>query len=314
MSISQKIQTDPIFSRLLKEREELTTGVRKRQEIIKQIQKKKTSAGVKVITYISKYGHPAAGIDHNDTKPIEDMLRSIGESQTIELVIHSAGGLAENAKKIVSLIRANCKKFKVVVPDAAKSAATIIALASDKIIMSDSSELGPIDPQILQPSSQGIPTMRPAWTILKGFNQIIEKALREDGSLNPAYIPILSNFDISLLKYCEIAIENSKKIAEEYLKNGMLKGNEKKAEETAKDLAYAEKYTSHAHLIDWEEAIKLFGKEDIEYIKNTDPLWNLYWELYCRSALFLENPSIVKLFETENNSVNIRIALPQISQ
>ncbi|MFA4990778.1 MAG: hypothetical protein WC579_02645 [Candidatus Paceibacterota bacterium] len=310
MSISQKIQTDPIFSRLLKEREELTTGVRKRQEIIKQIQKKKTNTGVKVITYISKYGHPAAGIDHNDTKPIEDMLRSIGESQTIELVIHSAGGLAENAKKIVSLIRANCKNFKVVVPDAAKSAATIIALASDKIIMSDSSELGPIDPQIPQLSPQGILTMRPARTILEGFYQIIEKALRKDGSLNPSYIPILSNFDISLLKYCEIAIENSKKIAEEYLKNGMLKENKKKAEETAKDLAYAEKYTSHAHLIDWREAIKLFGEEDVEYIKNTDPLWNLYWELYCRSALFLEDLSIVKLFETENNSVNIKIALP----
>lgn len=311
MPISQKIQSDPIFSRLLREREELTTGVRKRQEIIKQIQEKKKAEGVKIITYISKYGHPAAGIDPNDTKPIDDMLRSIGESQTIELIIHSAGGLAENAKKIVSFIRSKCKNFKVVVPDAAKSAATIIALASDRIIMSDTSELGPIDPQIRQPSPQGIFTMKPAWTIIKGFNQIIKKVVRKDGSLNPAYIPILSNFDISLLKYCEIAIENSKKIAEEYLKTGMLKEDKIKAEQTAKDLAYAERYTSHAYLIDWKEAAKLFGEENVEYIKNTDPLWNLYWELYCRSALFLESPIIVKLFETENNSINIRIALPQ---
>ncbi|XOB46311.1 MAG: SDH family Clp fold serine proteinase [Candidatus Nealsonbacteria bacterium] len=310
MAISQKIRSDPIFSRLLRERGELTTGVRKRQEIIKKIQEEKKEEDVKIITYISKYGHPAARIDHNDTKPIDDMLRSIAESQTIELIIHSAGGLAENAKKIVSLIRSNCRNFKVIVPDAAKSAATIIALGSDKIIMSDTSELGPIDPQIPQPTPRGI-MMRPAWTIVKSFNSLIKKALREDGSLNPAYIPILSNFDVSLLKYCEVAIENSKKIAEEYLKNGMLKENPGKAGQTAKDLAYAEKYTSHAHLIDYKEAVKLFGGEDVEYIKNTDPLWNLYWELYCRSALFLENPVIVKLFETENNSVNIRIALPQ---
>ena len=311
MPISQKIQSDPIFSRLLKEREELVTGVRKRQEIIKQIQEKKTEEGVKIITYISKYGHPAAGIDPNDTKPIDDMLRSIGESKTIELIIHSAGGLAENAKKIISLIRANCETFRVVVPDAAKSAATIIALASNKIIMSDTSELGPIDPQIAYPTPQGV-ILRPAWTIVKSFNEITEKALMQDGSLNSAYIPILSSFDVSLCEYCKVAIENSKKIAEEYLKNGMLKENPKKAESTAKDLAYTERYTSHAHLIDYKEAIDLFGEEDVEYIKNTDSLWNLYWELYCRSALFLENPAIVKLFETENNSVNIRIALPQV--
>lgn len=312
MPISQKTQSDPIFSRLLREREELATGVRKRQEIIKQIQEKKAQEGVKIITYISKYGHPAAGIDHNDTRPIDDMLRSIGETQTIELIIHSAGGLAENAKKIVSLIRSNCKKFRVVVPDAAKSAATIIALASDKIIMSDTSELGPIDPQILQPSPQGIIMMKPAWTIVKSFDEIIKKALREDGSLNSAYIPILSNLDVSLWEYCKVAIENSKEIAKEYLQNGMLKEDSAKAEQTARDLAYAERYTSHAHLIDWKEARKLFGKEGVEYIKNIDPLWNLYWELYCRSALFLENPSIVKLFETENNSVHIRIALPEV--
>jgi len=28
--------------------------------------------------------------------------------------------------------------------------------------------------------------------------------------------------------------------------------------------------------------------------------------------MFFENPSIVKLFETETNSVNIKIALPQV--
>jgi ATP-dependent protease ClpP protease subunit len=310
MPVSQKLKSDPIFSRLLKERGELITGVIKRQEIIKRIQNEKGKEEVKLITYISKYGHPAASINPDDTKPIDDMLRSVGKSQTVELVIHSAGGLAENAKKIVSLIRSNCKKFRVVVPDAAKSAATIIALASDKIIMSDTSELGPIDPQIPQLTPQGV-MMRPAWTIVKGFNDLIEKAARENGSLNSAYIPILSSFDVSLLKYCEVAIENSKKIAEEYLKNGMLKENPAKAERTAKDLAYAEKYTSHTHLIDYKEAVELFGKEDVSYIEKTDPLWSLYWELYCRSALFLENPATVKLFETENNSVNIKIALPK---
>lgn len=309
--MSKKLRTDPIFSRVLNERAELQLGVKKRQEIIKEIQAGKQKAKVKtrIVTYFSKYGHPAAMIDPNDTKPIDDMLRSVGKCDVLELVIHSAGGLPESARKIVTMLRSCTKELRVVIPDAAKSAATIIALASDKIVMSDSSELGPIDPQIRQLTPQGI-TMKPAWSIVKSFEDLIERSIRQDGSLNPAYIPILSGFDVSLLKVCKEAIENAENIAKGYLIEGMLKADPQKAEKTAKDLARAEKYIFHAHLIDYKEAQKLLGKKNIEYLDKADPLWGLYWELYCRSALFLENPTIVKLFETENNSVNISIALP----
>lgn len=74
-------------------------------------------------------------INPDDTKPIDDLLRSIGYTENLKLLIHSSGGLPEKARKIVKMCREYCKNFKVNIPDSAKSSATIVALGSDKIIM-----------------------------------------------------------------------------------------------------------------------------------------------------------------------------------
>lgn len=295
---SQKLQNDSIYARVLNERGGSSLF---RQELIREIQARKPDT--RVITYISKYGHPAAAINPDDTKPIDDLLRSIGKITNLELLLHSSGGFSENAKKIVKMCRAYCEHLTVVVPDAAKSAATILALGADRIIMSDSSELGPIDPQFVMPTPQGMQLV-PAWTIVRGFEEVIKDAVDQDGKIKIAYIPILSGIDIAKIKEAREALENAKRIAEEFLKSGMLREEQVKAESTARALAQGEKYTLHAHLIDWKEAKELLG-DAVEYVKPDDEDWKLYWELYVRSAAFLENPQLVKLFESEGNSINI---------
>jgi ClpP class serine protease len=42
------------------------------------------------------------------------------------------------------------QKLRVIVPNIAKSAATLFALGADEILMGYLSELGPIDPQVLR--------------------------------------------------------------------------------------------------------------------------------------------------------------------
>jgi hypothetical protein len=88
-----KLKSDPIYSKVLNER----AGAFIRQDLIKSLQEKK--GNTKVLTYVSKYGHPAAMINPDDTKPIDDLLRSIGYTENLELIIHSSGGLPENARK-----------------------------------------------------------------------------------------------------------------------------------------------------------------------------------------------------------------------
>ena len=66
----------------------------------------------------------------------------------VDLFIHSNGGSGTAPWRIVSLIRQYCKNFTVLVPHHAFSAATLIALGADSILMHRMGCLGPIDPSV----------------------------------------------------------------------------------------------------------------------------------------------------------------------
>jgi ClpP class serine protease len=63
------------------------------------------------------------------------------------LLIDSPGGDAEAAYRISRLLQRECGKFTAIVPRCAKSAATLMALGADDIIMGDDADLGPLDAQ-----------------------------------------------------------------------------------------------------------------------------------------------------------------------
>ncbi len=66
----------------------------------------------------------------------------------VDFLIGSYGGDGTVAWRIVSLIRERVSKLNVLVPQAAFSAATLIALGADQIVMHPHGNLGPTDPQI----------------------------------------------------------------------------------------------------------------------------------------------------------------------
>lgn len=66
----------------------------------------------------------------------------------VDLVIHSNGGQGTVPWRIVSLVREYTKKFAVLVPHRAFSAATLTALGADEILMHRMGCLGPIDPSV----------------------------------------------------------------------------------------------------------------------------------------------------------------------
>jgi len=71
----------------------------------------------------------------------------------IDLWLDSPGGDADAAYKLVLLFRSLAGRLRVVIPDYAKSAATLVALGADKLYMAPTAELGPLDAQI--PYEQG---------------------------------------------------------------------------------------------------------------------------------------------------------------
>ncbi len=77
-----------------------------------------------------------------------DQLDRIKEGDSIDVLLHSTGGDALAAWKLMSILRERFDNVAVLVPYMAFSAATVFALGADDIVMHPHASLGPIDPQI----------------------------------------------------------------------------------------------------------------------------------------------------------------------
>jgi ClpP class serine protease len=85
----------------------------------------------------------------------EELLCTVGAEDELHILLSSPGGDGETAIRMLRAVHSRCRRLVVVVPDQAKSAATLIALGADEILMGPASDLGPIDPQIELPSRPG---------------------------------------------------------------------------------------------------------------------------------------------------------------
>ena len=84
-----------------------------------------------------------------------EKIRTNPERNEVVLILNSNGGNPHAAFKILNIIRTKCSTISVVVPHYAKSAATLLALGANKIVMAEQSELGPLDMQIEHPQLKG---------------------------------------------------------------------------------------------------------------------------------------------------------------
>jgi len=118
-----------------------------RLKIIRSIQEKRNSF---LLTYITgdRQGSTAQ-ISGDAIRPMYDHIRHLTLESTgrIDLFLYSMGGAVDVPWRLVSMLREYCEELNVLVPFHAHSAATLICLGADNIIMGRKGELGPIDPQ-----------------------------------------------------------------------------------------------------------------------------------------------------------------------
>ncbi|MGV8108965.1 SDH family Clp fold serine proteinase [Methanospirillum sp.] len=80
------------------------------------------------------------------------------EEKNVDLLIVSDGGDPNVSWRIISLLRERFDKIGILLPFQAYSAATLLALGADEIIMHPYSNLGPVDPQLIgTPNGQNAP-------------------------------------------------------------------------------------------------------------------------------------------------------------
>ncbi|HEX5449168.1 MAG TPA: hypothetical protein VFW85_03840 [Gaiellaceae bacterium] len=142
------------------------------------------------------------------------------EERELDLILHSPGGQPEAAEQIVEYLRTQFDHIRCFVPMQAKSAATMIALACDEIVMGHHSELGPIDPQLGLATPEGV-RQGPAHAILRDFRRAQAETTQNVGAL-PAWTPILRSYVGGLIDSCYQAIQLSMELVQGWLERYML--------------------------------------------------------------------------------------------
>lgn len=127
-------------------------GKKNRLQLIEKLEKER---GSKILSYITgtrtNLDFPIA-ID--SIRKMFEHLKSASEKEEggkikkLDLFLHSNGGDGIVPWKLVTLIRDYAETFSVIVPHRAFSAATLISLGADEILMHPMGMLGPVDPTV----------------------------------------------------------------------------------------------------------------------------------------------------------------------
>ena len=184
----------------------------------------------------------------------------------LDLIIHSPGGSAEAAESLVEYLRARFDHIRVFVPVAAMSAATMIALAADKLVMGQHSQLGPIDPQFIISTPEGTRSA-PAKAILNQF-ELAKRECRAPENL-AAWMPILRSYAPGLLTQCQDSQRLASDMVAGWLERYMFSGEtdaEAKSRAIADWFADYESFHSHGRRVGRDQArdegLKVVDLED----------------------------------------------------
>ncbi|MBI4734232.1 MAG: ATP-dependent Clp protease proteolytic subunit [Rubrobacteridae bacterium] len=95
--------------------------------------------------FISYWNNPKGDVNHDDVLALYAILERLGKQESIYLYIKSSGGSGQAALRLVSLMRQYCDKLVVLAPLECASAATMIALGANQIMIGPMAYLTPVD-------------------------------------------------------------------------------------------------------------------------------------------------------------------------
>jgi len=260
----------------------------KKIKLIQQIEKLRES---KILSYVTsdRKGPVNAKIAMDVISIFSRQLRSLGKVSQIDLFLYSTGGDTMVPWRLVSMIREYCDKFSVLIPYKAHSAATMIALGADEIVMTDLSELSPIDPStanIFNPQDPKNPQARipiSVEDVMAYFDLAKNKiGIKDEKELTE----IFKKFIESNPQIHPLALGNVNRVHNliRILAKRLLKShkNPMSEEEINKIVdCLTEKLYSHQYLIDRKEAKEELGIETITYAdKNLSELMTQLFEEY----------------------------------
>lgn len=211
---------------------------------------------------------------HHSITLVHELLDGCDTDRPLHLLLSSPGGDGEVAIRLLRALQSHCGELTIIVPDMAKSAATIMCLGADSIMMSPSSDLGPVDPQF------------PINGQLVGAKEIeravsdAEARIAQEPNSYPLYASLLSDVTMLMVEQARSAMARSDLLIEEALSTAGRSDDEARALAAVLSGPLVSEANSHGETVGPDQAKQLGLPVDVR--QSSDPQWQLIWALWTR--------------------------------
>jgi hypothetical protein len=244
----------------------------KTQAILTRLEK---LLGGPVITYWNGY---RGSVCHNDVVAFYEMLESVGKNQKVYLFIKSGGGNGKASIRIINLIRQYTEQLVALVPLECASAATMMAIGANEILMGPMAFLSAVDTSLTHDLSPIDRDNNRVSVSLDELNRIVRlwDSQKSGEDRENAYKHLFSHVHPLVIGAVDRAESLSIMLCEEILSYHM------KDQAKIKDIAATlnSKYPSHAYPILIEEArriglnVQQLDKEVNDLLLNLNELYS----------------------------------------
>jgi Serine dehydrogenase proteinase len=207
---------------------------------------------------------------------LEELIFDCEKTKPLHVLLASPGGDGETAIRMVRSMQTRCSELTVLVPDMAKSAATLLCLGADNILMGPAGDLGPVDPQF----QIGGRSLASAKEIVAAIDEA-ERRVKESPETFPLFAGLLSDVNMLMVEQARSALDRTEALVRE-----ALSCCETRSSKDVNTLTVALKAPlidepkSHSAVIDVKAAQK-FGLPAEPYDPASEE-WQRVWELWTR--------------------------------
>lgn len=256
--------------------------------------------------FLSKPGIQLLDINDEDMNGFMMAIHNLDRTKGLDLILHTPGGSIASTESIVNYLHLMFgNDMRVIVPQLALSAGTMIACSSREIVLGKQSSLGPIDPQL-----RGIP----AQGVIDEFKKALEEYKLDHDSLQ-VWQHIISKYMPTFLGQCNQALQWTESFVTDQLKAVMFDGDPEaatKAKRIVDFLKDTEEHKAHDRHIPMAKCIEIGLR--IKPLEDDPTLQDLVLTVHHSYMYALMNSAAFKIIENHLGSAFIKMQVMQMVQ
>lgn len=248
--------------------------------------------------FLSKPGIQLLSVNDEDMTGFMTTVHGLDKTKGLDLFLHTPGGSIAATECLVNYLHLMFgKNIRVIVPQIAMSAGTMIACSSREIIMGKQSSLGPIDPQIRDIPAEGV---------LDEFKRALEEIKKDIDAIN-TWRWIIQQYHPTFLGQCQQAIDWTQKFVGDQLREVMFEGDpdaDAKAQKIVAGLSDRDTHKSHERHIPIAKCSEL--GLNVTALEMDEKLQDLVLSVHHCYSHALMNTATFKIIENHTGAAFIK--------